>query len=99
NPGDLIAFVDADGITNGNAKSNAGEDSAPWVKTDLRAGAALSGGGKTATWGSARLGQFPRPVRCKWTCRCSPNAALDGKFVARPGCCFRSSRLAFGTRP
>jgi len=77
NTDDIIAPDHADGISNGNTKSNTGEDSASWIKTDLRTGAALSGGGKT-TWSSTRIGQFPDRIRCKWACRCGSDAAFDG---------------------
>ena len=87
---------DSDGITSGDPKSNAGKDSASRIKIDLRTGATLSAGCKT--WNSTGLGQFPRPVRCKWACRRCPNTALDRQSSARPSCRFGSSRLAFGTR-
>jgi hypothetical protein len=63
NPDD-IAGDDPERITNGDPKSNTGEDSAPRIKTDLRTGATLSGGRKTGTWRRTKLRQFPRFVRC-----------------------------------
>ena len=39
NADDLIAFNDSDGITNDDPKSNAGKNSAPRIKIDLRTGA------------------------------------------------------------
>jgi hypothetical protein len=93
---DLANADDPDGITNGNAKSNAGKDSAPRIKIDLRTGATVPSGGKT--WNSTGQGQFPRLVRCKWACRRSSDAALDRRSSARPSRRFGSSRLAFGTR-
>ena len=59
---ELANAEDHDGITNGNPKSNAGEDSASRIKTDLRTGATLPGGDKTVTWRRTKLGQFPRFV-------------------------------------
>ena len=82
NTDDIIASDDADGITNSNTKSNAGEDSAARIKTDLRAGATLSGGGKTVGWRGARVGQLPRFVRHRRICSCGPNSALDRQSVA-----------------
>jgi len=93
---ELIAFNDSDGITNDDPKSNAGKNSAPRIKIDLRTGATVPSGGKT--WNSTRQGQFPRLVRCKWACRRSSDAALDRRSSARPSRRFGSSRLAFGTR-
>ena len=78
NPENVVAFSD----TNGNPKSNAGEDSASGIKTDLRTGATLPGGDKTVTWRRTKLGQFPRFVRQKWTCRCGPNTPLDRQSIA-----------------
>src|SRR5439155_304100 len=60
-PDDVVAFNDPNGIiANGKPKSNTGQDSASRVKTDLRTGATLSGGGKTFPWSRTKLGQFPR---------------------------------------
>src|SRR6266700_7519195 len=93
-PDDVVAFNDP----NGNPKSNTGQDSASRVKTDLRTGATLSGGGKTVSWSRTKLGQFSRFVRLKWECRCGPNSALDRQSIARPSGRCRASRVAFGTR-
>jgi hypothetical protein len=93
---ELANAEDHDGITNGNPKSNAGKDSAPRIKIDLRTGATVPSGCKT--WNSTRQGQFPRLVRYKWACRRSSDAALDRRSSARPSRRFGSSRLAFGTR-
>jgi len=60
---DLIAFNDSDGITNDNPKSNAGKNSAPRIKIDLRTGATVPSGCKTVAWRSARVGQLSRFVR------------------------------------
>jgi hypothetical protein len=93
---DLANADDPDGITNGNAKSNAGKDSAPRIKIDLRTGATVPSGGKT--WNSTRVGQLSRFVRRYRACRCSPNATLDRQFIPRRSGRFRTSRVAFGTR-
>ena len=97
NPDDVIPSDDPYGITNGNPKSDTGEDSASRLKTDLRTGATLSGGGKTFPWNRTKLGQFPRFVRHKWECRCGPNYALHRQPIARSSGRCRASGVAFGT--
>src|SRR5439155_19934192 len=54
-PDDVVAFNDPNGIANGNPKSNTCQHSASSVKTDLRTGATLSGGGKTVPWNRTKL--------------------------------------------
>jgi len=95
---ELIALNDPDGITNDDPKSNAGKNSAPRIKIDLRTAATVPGGCKTVAWRSAGVGQLSRFVRRYRACSCSPNATLDRQFIARRSGRFRTSRVAFGTR-
>jgi hypothetical protein len=63
NTDDLVSFNYSSGITNGDPKPNAGKDSAPRIKINLRTGATIPSGCKTVAWRTARVWQLSRFVR------------------------------------